>query len=199
MLIASSLQTHAQGLAYDQQSATGPTSPIGNDFLNIQEDSPLLQSFIPTLSAIGFVQFEFWDIPNNGTNGATVSVNLWTGSPSISSATFLSSTTPVYMPNGFANDGLGFAGVSAFYFSTLIALIPGQIYYLQPVVLSGDDPWDIAIFTTTTYPNGALFEKGFNTGGDLWFREGVVSVPEPSTLALAVMGGLLVISQLLRP
>src|SRR5665213_1201669 len=63
-LVAASLQTHAQGFVYDQQSATGPSNPPADDFFNIQEDSPLTQSFIPTLSAIGFVQFEFWDIAN---------------------------------------------------------------------------------------------------------------------------------------
>jgi hypothetical protein len=184
IFIAFSFQTYAQGLVYDQQS-TIPPSPLG-DYFDIQEDSPLTQSFIPTLSAIGFVQFEFWDFsgtPNNGNNGATVYVNLWTGSPDPRfGATLLGSTAPVYMPNGF---GSIFAGVTNFYFSTSIILTPGQTYYLQPVVVSGDDPWDIWA-PGDTYPNGQLFEKGagFSTD-DLWFREGVVSsVPEPSALVL---------------
>jgi len=186
ILLAASLQTHAQGLLYDQQSATGPNSPTPNDFLNIQEDQPLVQAFIPSLSAIGFVQFEFWDIANNGTNGATVYVNLWTGSPDLRSgfnSTLLGSTAPVYMPNGFVNDGLGFAGITNFYFSTPIALTSGQTYYLQPVVLSGDDPWDIGVLTYDAYPNGQVFEDGDGfSSEDFWFREGVV--PEPSTLVL---------------
>ena len=191
MFVAASFQIHSQGFVYDQQSATGPLSPFGNDFFNIQEDSPLLQSFIPSLSAIGFVQFEFWDIANNGANGATVYVNLWTGSPNVNSATLLGSTTPVFMPNGFVNDGLVIAGVTNFLFSTPITVTAGQTYYLQPVVLSGDDPWDIMVLTNT-YQNGSLFEKGVDTGGDLWFREGIVSVPEPSTLALVGMSSLLI-------
>ena len=142
MLVAASLQSHAQGFSYDQQSATGPTSPTANDFFNIQTAS-LTQSFIPSLSAIVFVQFEFWDIANNGTNGATVYVKLWSCSPNINSATLLGSTTPVYMPNGFVNDGLGFAGITSFYFSTPVILTLGHTYFLQPVVLSVDDPWDI--------------------------------------------------------
>jgi hypothetical protein len=183
ILITASIQTHAQStLVYDQQSATGPKSPTANDFFNIQADSPLLQSFIPVLSTIGFVQFQFWDIANNGTNGATVSVNLWTGSPNTNSATLLGSTAPVYMPNGFVNNGLGFAGITNFNFSTPIALNSGQTYYLQPVVLSGDNPWAIAVFTTNSYPNGSLFVRGTDVGIDSWFREGVV--PEPSTLVL---------------
>jgi len=196
MLIAASIQVHAQGLLYDQQSATGPVAVQGNgnaDGLDIQEDSPLLQSFIPSLSAIGFVQFEFVDFPGNGNNGATVYVNLWTGSTLTNTATFLGSTTPVFMPNGFVNSGLGIAGITNFFFSTPITLTAGQTYYLQPVVLSGDDPWDI-ITIGDTYPNGRLFGKTggfFQPSTDFWFREGV-SVPEPSVLALIVVSSLLV-------
>jgi len=191
MLVAASTQTHAQGFIYDQQSATNGVSLHANyvDGLDIQPE-PLTQSFTPSLSAIGFVQFQFWDVPliNNGNNGATVYVNLWTGSPNINSATLLGSTTPVYMPDGFGNLD---PGVTNFYFSTLIALTPGQTYYLQPVVQSGDNPWDI-ITIGDTYPNGQLYGSGafFQPSTDLWFREGV-SVPEPSTLAFVGLSGIL--------
>jgi hypothetical protein len=195
-LVAASTQTHAQGtLVYDQQSATSPYPIPGTsnfvDGLNVQEDSPLMQSFTPTLSAIGFVQFEFWDIAGNGNNGATVYVNLWTGSPNTRTATLLGSTTPVFMQNGFVNNNLGLAGITNFYFSTRIALTPGQTYYLQPVVSSGDDPWDI-ITIGDTYPNGLLyggaggFTAPFQPSVDLWFREGVV--PEPQSAMLALVG-----------
>ena len=195
MLVAASLQTHAQGtLIYDQQSATGPVSVVGNgnaDGLDIQPE-PLTQSFIPTLSAIGFVQFELGDFPGNGNNGATVYVNLWAGSPNIHSATLLGSTTPVYMPNGFENSGLGIAGITNFYFSTPITLTAGQTYYLQPVVQSGDNPWDI-ITIGDTYPNGRLYDGGtggyFQPSTDFWFREGIV--PEPTNLALFGLSGIL--------
>jgi hypothetical protein len=192
IVVLTSLQTHAQGLVYDQESATGPllfNNPIV-DFFNLQEDSPLMQSFIPTISAIGFAQFEFIDTPNNGTNGATVYVNLWTGSPDINSATFLGSTTPVYMPNGF---GFGY-GVTNFYFSTPVTLTAGQTYYLQPVVLSGDDPWGFMVLgnTNNAYSGGSLFERGIDIGIDSWFREGTVSVPEPAVLALFGLSSLLI-------
>jgi hypothetical protein len=193
IFVAASLQAHAQGtLVYDQQSATNGVSLYADnvDGLNIQEDSPLTQSFVPTLSVIGFVQLEFWDILNNGNNGATVYVNLWTGSPNVNSATLLGSTTPVYMPDGFQNPGLGGGGVTNFYFSAPISLIAGQTYYLQPVVSSGDDPWDI-ITIGDTYPNGQLIERGLGFGTDMWFREGIDSVPEPSTLAVIGLSGIL--------
>jgi hypothetical protein len=194
MLVAVSLQTHAQGtLIYDQQSATNPYSihaPF-TDGLYIQEDSPLLQSFIPAFSTVGFVQLEFEDVPSNGTNGATVYVNLWTGSTRTNTATFLGSTTPVYMPDGFIN-GPYYTGVTNFYFPTPITLTLGQTYYLQPVVLSGDDPW--AVMTIgDTYPNGQLYGStggAFQPSTDLWFREGVV--PEPTTLVLFGLSGILI-------
>src|SRR5262245_16012146 len=178
-----SLQIHGQAtLVFDQQSAASPISlgATNADGLDIQID-PLTQSFIPSLSSIGFVQFEFWDISGNGNNGATVYVNLWTGSPNINFATLLGSTTPVFMPDGFEQLGLAGGGVTNFFFSSPISLTPGQTYYLQPVVQSGDNPWDI-INIGNTYPNGQLFDRGVPFNTDLWFREGIV-VPEPSALA----------------
>jgi len=203
LFIAASLQTHAQGTVYDQQSATGPVAVVGNgnaDGLYIQEDQPLVQSFIPSLSSIGFVQFEFEDVPNNGNNGATVYVKLWTGSPNVNllSATLLGSTAPVYMPNGFVNNGLGVAGIANFSFSTPVTLTAGQTYYIQPVVLSGDDPWAI-VTIGNTYLNGQVFEAGGGFNTDFWFREGLVSVPEPTALALIGLGSLLVFGFKRRP
>jgi hypothetical protein len=149
-----------------------------------------VQSFTPSLSAIGFAQLEFEDVLNNGNNGATVYVDLWTGSPLVNSplATLLGSTAPVYMPNGFQTS-VNSTGVTNFYFSTPVTLTVGQTYYLQPVVLSGDDPWDI-ITIGNTYPNGQVFVRGAGFNTDFWFREGVV--PEPSTLDLIGLSSLLV-------
>ena len=194
---AAALQTHAQGtFIYDQQSAASPIVPRGNgwvDGFDIQP-YPLTQSFVPALSAIGFVEFEFQDIPGNGSNGATVYVNLWTGSPNINSASLLGSTAPVYMPDGWGNNGSS-AGNTDLYFTSPIASTPGQTYYLQPVVSSGDNPWDIMVLTNT-YANGQLFSRGnaVQPTSDLWFREGILT-PEPSALALAGLASLLILAR----
>lgn len=195
-IVAFTIQSRAQGtLVFDQQSANSPVSTFDNgvDGFYIQTE-PLTQSFVPTLSAIDFVQFEFEDVPGNGNSGATVYVNLWTGSPNINSAALLGSTAPVYMPNGFMNNNLGLAGLTTFNFSDTITLTRGQTYYFQPVVLSGDNPWAI-ITLTNTYPGGQLYGRGSaeQPGSDFWFREGVVSVPEPAILALLGLAGLLLI------
>ena len=187
-LMAVSLQTHAQGsLIYDQESATGPTAPDGIDFLNIQDYESLTQSFVPALSAIGFVQLEFTDLPNNGNNGATVYVNLYEGSPNPQQATLIGTSDSVYMPNGF---GETTAGVSTFDFSTVISLVAQDTYYIEPVVASGDNPWDVMVLGNTglltdAYPAGQVYIDGSPVTGnlDFWFREGVVAVPEPSTIA----------------
>jgi hypothetical protein len=186
--VVASFQVHAQDtLIYDQQSATNGVSlyATGVEGLDIQGNGGLDQSFVPTLSAIGFVQLEFWDIPGNGTNGARVSVLLLGSSPN---GQILGSTAPVYMPDGFSQPGLGGGGITNFYFSPPVVLTPGQTYYLLPDVmppvyesggrrLGGDNPWDI-IAIGNTYPNGQLFEQGVGWGTDLWFREGVLPVPQ---------------------
>jgi hypothetical protein len=105
------------------------------------------------------------------------------------------------MPNGFVNDRLGVAGVTNFYFSTPVALTPGQTYYLQPVVLSGGSQLAVVSIIFDTYPNGELFADGYpfvNTT-DLWFQEGVVAVPEPTVLALVGLSGLLVLTSNVVP
>jgi hypothetical protein len=204
LLAADSLQIHAQGVIYDQESDTSPINSLGNegaDGLNIQT-VPLTQSFIPTLSGIDFVSLEFEDVPDSGTAGMTIYVNLYnTGSPNAQQRNLLGSTTPIALPSGFVNDGLFVARVTNFYFSTPIALTPGQTYYLEPVVSSGGDQWAVVTIIFDTYPNGELFADGYpfvNTT-DLWFQEGIVAVPEPTTLALVGLSGLLILSSNVVP
>jgi hypothetical protein len=185
IFLATALQARAQGtLVFDQQSATTPEKANYDSFaLYIQ---PLYDSFVPTLSSIGFVQLELTDDPDSNTSGAAISVALYSGSPQY--PTFLGGTERVYLPPNFNNDQIGNSGVTNFYFATSIALTPGQTYYLVPLEITGDHVWSVAV-TDNTYPNGGLY--GFD-GTDLWFREGIV-IPEPSVLALWALGGLLIV------
>jgi hypothetical protein len=163
---------------YDQSSATNQS--IGYGF-PIQADQPMGQSFTPTLSSIGFIQLEFGYGSLSNQLGATVYVNLWSGS--ISNGTLLSSTDPIFIPDG------AFDLVTNLIFSTAVTLTPGTTYYLQPYLQSGDTRLAViggifnysggtAYFDSTPDPNNS----------DLWFREGIIEVPEPSLLILTLIG-----------
>jgi hypothetical protein len=169
---------------YDQSSVTNPAA--GGDGAPIKEDKPMGQSFTPTQSSIGFVQLNFIDVHPGNSLGATVYVNLWSGS--ISNGTLLSSTDPIFMPDGASHL------VTNFLFSAPVTLTPGTTYYLQPfVVQSGsDDPWDVVASLNFNYSGGTAYFNGAPdiNNHDLWFREGVLDVPEPGVLGLFGLGGL---------
>ena len=178
MLMVSALAACGQGaMVFDQQSATNQTGS-GADY-PFQAEQPSGQSFTPVLSSIGFVQFEFLDPqPGNGT-GATVYVSLRGGSLS---GPILGSTDPVAMPDGFS------LGVANFIFGTPVSVTPGQIYFLQPMLQSGENGWTM-LAGPFGYPGGTFFEFGSPdpNGYDAWFREGVL-IPEPSCGLLVLAG-----------
>jgi len=165
----------AQGtFVYDQQSAD-ETTP-GGTTAPISSNQPIGQSFTPTLSQVGFIRLYLGDSVFNGI-GATVYVNLRQDSIT---GPILSSTQPVFMPDAFV-------GHPDFLFASPVPVTPGAIYYVQPVVQSGDSNWAIVSYNYN-YPGGTAFGGGQPTPPfDLWFREGII-VPEPSSIALALSG-----------
>jgi hypothetical protein len=165
-------------LIYDQSSATNPAA--GGYGASIFGDQPMGQSFTPTLSSIGFVQFNFTDAyPGNG-SGATIYVNLWSGS--ISNGTLLASTDPIYLPVDASRL------VTNFFFSTAVTLTPGTTYYLQPYLQSGNVGMSIVASQSFNYSGGTLYGNGVSDPGyNLWFQEGVIEVPEPSSLVLILL------------
>ncbi|MGH7952619.1 MAG: PEP-CTERM sorting domain-containing protein [Limisphaerales bacterium] len=176
-------------LIYDQQSASSDVYG-GESPSIIQNNEPLGQSFTPTLSSIGFIRLETEDGFYLNSIGATLSVNLWAGSIE-GSGTLLGSTIPVFLPGGFGflPGGSGTGGFTNFFFSTPIVVTPGETYYFQPVVQSGDR-W--AIFPSFNYPpysGGTAYYNGVaSPARDLWFREGTYIVPEPSSSWLVLLG-----------
>ena len=174
MLVLAAYCARGQGtLQFDQQ--VSPTTAPGAYF-NIQPD-PTGESFVPTLSSVGFAEFYFSDPNNFNGTGATISVNLWSGS--IGTGTLLGTTASVSMPDVFT-------GQSTFFFSTPVTVNPGTTYYLQPVIQSGDS-FQIGV-GFQTYANGtAYFQGNPDSSADLWFREGMV-VPEPSPVSFAAIG-----------
>jgi hypothetical protein len=169
-----SICVHSQGaFVYDQQSSD--ESNISG-LISIQPFQPMGQSFTPTLPSVEFVRLALQDINFGNALGATLYVNLRSGS--ITGAV-LAASSPVFMPDSFF-------GVTNFFFSPGASLTPGTTYYLQPVVQSGD-VWGVAAYNGYNYTGGTEFLQGAPFGNnDLWFREGVV--PEPSSLSLVLLG-----------
>lgn len=181
------LSLSAQTFVYDQQSAD--ESRAGTGGVIIQNAQPTGQSFRPTLSQVGFVRLELFDANNNNGLGATLYVNLRSGSLT---GPIIGSSAPVTLPNGFGSV-LSNQFVN-FFFADPVPVQPNATYFFEPVVQSGDSWWvDGAILS---YSRGSGYTFGSDTTvWDYWFREGVV-VPEPSIPALAVVG--IAIANLLR-
>jgi hypothetical protein len=173
------LSSFAQGtFQYDQQSLGFYLPP--NVLYDIQPNVPIGQSFVPSLAAVGFVQFELFDgIPHSGV-GATVYVNLRSNSIT---GPILSSTAPVFMPDTPTG-----GGITNLLFSAPAAVVPGTTYFFEIVVQSGD-LWRANVGGTYS-PGTAYFQGNSQPFDDLWFREGII-IPEPSTVALLITAGTL--------
>jgi hypothetical protein len=176
---------YAQGtFLYDQQSAL--EGAPGEGAPTIQGSQPIGQSFTPTLSSVGFIRLWLGDATANNSAGASVYVRLLGNSIT---GNVISSTEPVFMPDGF---GRGTNGYVNFIFSVPPTVTPGVTYFFQPVVQSGD-LWHIIMDTDYNYSGGTAFGLGQpGPGYDLWFREGVF-IPEPSSTLLLLSGAALVL------
>jgi hypothetical protein len=165
----------AQGLVVDQ--ASGPDQLTSQ--ATLIPDNPIAQSFTPSLSAVGYLQLQAFIFATS--SGQTLVINLRQGA---FNGAIVSSTTPVVLVNRGSE-------VVTFYFPANVSVIPEQLYYFEPVVLSsgrmliGDE-------APSTYSRGDYYANGVPSGGavDFWFREGVV-VPEPETFWMLVLGGCL--------
>ena len=166
---------------YDQQSAVEGAN--AESAAGITPSQPFGQSFTPMFDSVGFIRL--WLIegnPGNGT-GATVFVNLRSNSIT---GPILAASDLVFLPDGFGPPGN--RGYPDFFFTNPVPVTPGVTYYFQPVIQSGDG---VVAFTENTYhySGGNAFYQGLAApNNDLWFREGVV-VPEPSSIALILLGG----------
>ena len=157
----------------DQQSATNPGF---EGAFAIQSSQPIGQSFTPSFNAVGVVQLFLDD--QNPLNSPTVYINLLANSIT---GPILAQTTPVTLP-------VNFEGTVNFVFSTPATVSPGTTYYLQPVLQSGEANVNVSILYH--YSGGTAFIDGTaDPTRNFYFREGIVTTPEPSTWALLVLGG----------
>jgi hypothetical protein len=175
VLLAGTITAWGQGtLVVDQQTGQS-LAGVG---VVIQTNTPVGQSFTPSLSSVGYVALMLADnTPDTGS--ATVYVNVRSGSIT---GTVLGTTTSVSLPAAAG----GYQMVD-FYFPITISLSPGTTYYFD-VNQSSGTPWLVNIYGYE-YAGGTAFLKGAAlTQDDLWFQEGVV-VPEPSVAWLVLVGG----------
>src|SRR5204863_6687438 len=112
----------AQGLIVDQ--ASGTTGEFIQNFSQIP-DNQIAQSFTPSLSAVGFVQFSEYVPAFPGNDQVTFVVNLRQGS---FNGPILSSTDAVILVNKITQIG-------TFYYPANIPVTPGQLYFFEPVLL----------------------------------------------------------------
>lgn len=168
---------HSQGFIYDQQSSTNETSfVLGEGAGAIQALSPLGQSFTPSLSEVNFVRLSFADLFLSNDIGATLSVNLRTNTIS---DTILATSSSVTLPDDFS-------GFVNFFFPSNVVVAPGATYTFEVNIQPGSDRW---LFSANGYyTGGSAYFNGKPTAYDLWFREGVYTVPEPSAAHLALLG-----------
>jgi len=161
-----------QGLLVDQASGTTDEVVQNSSIIPIRQ---IAQSFTPSLSAVGWVQFSLYTFTSSGD---FLVINLrqgaWNGP-------IVSSTTPVVFSPGPIQK-------ATFYFPDNIAVTPGQLYFFEPVLQSAG-PMFIGYKFPSSYPGGEAWNNGLSSGdtSDYWFREGIV-VPEPSIVALFGVG-----------
>jgi hypothetical protein len=180
LIAALALSAAGQGVfIYDQQSSTNE-APWGYGVGGgIGGSEPIGQSFIPALTTIDFIRLNFADGDPFDGLGATIAINLRSGSIT---RPVLATTAQVVMRNTFA-------GVTNFFFPSTINLTAGTTYYFD-LLQSAGGPWDLAV-SSYNYPGGIFYSFGIpSPGADMWFREGIYVVPEPAfalPLALGAM------------
>ena len=162
----------SQGLLVDQ--ASGTVNELIQNSITLPGNATA-QSFTPSLSAVGFIQLQAYI--SAASSGETVMINL---RQDAYNGPIVSSTDPVFL----INKG---TAISTFLFPGNIPITPNQVYYFEPLVLSGGN-WFVG-YKPSSYDRGDMYSNGTPSGGfvDLWFQEGIV-VPEPGTVGLLFLG-----------
>jgi len=170
----SNVQLDAQFLIVDQ--ASGGANEFISQATQIP-DNQIAQSFTPSLSAVGFVQFSEYVLALPGNGQATFMVNLRAGAYN---GPILGSTDPVILMNHSTEIG-------TFYYPANISVNPGQLYFFEPVILCRGVV-EIGLKPSSSYAGGEPWINGGPSGpGDFWFREGIV-VSEPRAVWFALPG-----------
>src|SRR5437764_4139070 len=160
ILCLAGVNLFAQGLLVDQ--ASGTTGEFIQNFTQIP-DNQIAQSFTPSLSAVGFVQFQTYVFDDNNGAGVVFAVNLREGGYN---GPIIGSSTPVVMVNKLVTQ------IGTFYYPDNIPVTAGQRYFFEPVLLSLGS-MDFGYKFPSSYPGGEAWNNGVPSGetADYWFRE----------------------------
>jgi hypothetical protein len=164
----------ADSLTIDQAN-TG--LPLGTIFQNVGVFSPIGESFTPSLTSLNFVS-----LLTEEASGAPYTLEANIRSSSISGAVLETSDPIVISPPSPTTPV-----TALFIFSNPVPLVPGNLYVIQVVDLSGQGL--IGSSGINNYAGGTQILGGIlQPDNDLWFREGIISTPEPETLLFLGIG-----------
>jgi len=141
------------------------------------------QEFRPALNSLSFIDLMIWDFFGQGSGPGNLQVNV--RSDTING--------PIIGTSSILILQRGFQGIAHFDFPGIVPLNPGSLYVMSPRVVDGGD-WGVGASGLNAYPDGQKIRMGaFVPGDDLFFREGTVVVPEPTSAAFLVLGLVVVI------
>jgi hypothetical protein len=158
---------NAQGFIIDQSNTVGGSITSGI----LTPGQSLGQSFTPALA--GLDRFE---IKGSSKGVSTVQFNVFRGLP-VSGAQI--ATGPTLRVTNTTLQTIGFE------FPATVALVPGDIYTATLVLIAGDS-YLLAFSSANPYVGGlAINEFGTSRSTIDWvFSEGIISIPEPSSVFL---------------
>jgi hypothetical protein len=149
-------------------------------YQNIEFFSPIGQEFTPTLTSLNTVELVTENF--DGAEPSTLLVNIRQGTIT---APIIGTSLPITIPSG----SFGSFSLNRFDFPSAVPLVPGSIFIIQVVPVLGGDRRGIGSTggPLSTYPGGNQILGGVpQPNNDLWFEEGITSIPEPS-LALSIL------------
>lgn len=188
VVMAAGAASAARADIIDQSNTTTSTQIFNT---NSNSNRPIGQEFLPTLSALDFVDLRVDDFGSDVGPGANFLVNIRLGTIT---GTIVGTSNITFVPDG-TNTGGG-STITRVLFPTLVSLVPNSLYVIDVVqtgtIVPGNGNFGIGGNSGNTYAAGRAIIGGTpsTTNFDFFFREGLraVPVPEPGSIALLGIG-----------
>lgn len=136
-------------------------------YYNIEYFAPMGQEFTPTLHALDVVELWMDDAScsSTGSPGGDVQVRI---RESTISGSIIGTSYSVHFPNCYDD-------VLRFDFPSFVPLVPGQVYVIEAVYVSGNTSGArVDNGPASNYPGGSLIMEGIlHPDKDMWFIEGL--------------------------